>query len=261
MIINGFFPSVDSVHEACIENILKIIDDRTHKKEKIVIFIDIDDTLICPKSKTFLDKKTKHLIDDIKKQKHTIKNFPALLSQWRLSRKVRLVNADWLPALERLKKKFKVFGLTKMDTGKFGYIDSVEKWRFNELQKLGIIFSEANLKHLNSQTAKKNNEATFFKGIFFTGDLSKSKTLEKFEFYIQNFDCIVLIDDRKENIHDVQSYCVQKGKSFLGIHYMGMCLIEEKQDLEVYNVQKEYLITKEIWLEDDAVIKQIIPYP
>ena len=53
-----------------------------------------------------------------------------------------LIDDSWPEVMTSLKKGYQVFGLTKMNTGEFGNIKSMEEWRFNELQSLNISFSQ-----------------------------------------------------------------------------------------------------------------------
>src|SRR5688572_11946307 len=63
--------------------------------QNAIIFIDIDDTVITPISKTFRKAPYNKLIDDIKKNKHHYKNYEEIVSNWRLQRKVMLLDANW----------------------------------------------------------------------------------------------------------------------------------------------------------------------
>ena len=119
---------------------------------------------ITPISKTFRKLPYNKLIDDIKKDKNKYKNYEEIISNWRLQRRVMLIDSDWSDILLALKKQYRVYGLTKMDTGKCGNIHSMEEWRYNELQSLGITFSDD---HTIPQGSI--NDASFYKGLFITG--------------------------------------------------------------------------------------------
>jgi hypothetical protein len=99
----------------------------------ITIFIDVDDTLITPRSKTFRAAPYNKLIDEIKANKHLYNNYETIVSNWRLQRQSMLLDEAWPEVLQKLKQKFPVFALTKMDVGSFGNIPSMEQWRYNEL--------------------------------------------------------------------------------------------------------------------------------
>lgn len=108
---------------------------------KSIILIDIDDTIITPVSKAFRTLPHNKMIDEIKKNKENYDNYEAIVSNWRLQRKAMLIDRDWPKLILKLKQESEVYGLTKMDTGRFGNIESVEDWRYKELKSLGITFS------------------------------------------------------------------------------------------------------------------------
>jgi hypothetical protein len=209
------------------------------------VFADIDDTFITPSSKTFRAPPYNKLIDVIKKNKDKYANYQEIVSNWRLQRKVMLIDNDWPLILEMLKAKHKVYGLTKMDTGKFGNIESMEKWRYQELRSLGIEFSD------NTELPESINGAAFYKGIFITGDNSKSQTLSYYLKYLQP-QTIVLIDDRQEHLEDIEKFCQKHAIAFKGILFNGLEKFKDKPDPAVALFQRQYLIKHAQWLEDDV---------
>nr|WP_238528399.1 DUF2608 domain-containing protein [Rickettsia honei] len=142
------------------------------------IFIDVDDTLITPKSKTFKQPPYNQIIDRIKENKSSYDNYEEIISNWRLQRKVILIDEEWVEVINKLKEKFSVYGLTQMNTGAFGNIPSMQDWRYKELKELGIEFSD-NEKLVIYNSGQKD-DAISYKGIFITGNHSKSGTLSKF---------------------------------------------------------------------------------
>ncbi|WP_419234726.1 DUF2608 domain-containing protein [Rickettsia endosymbiont of Nabis limbatus] len=182
------------------------------------IFLDVDDTIITPQSVTFRKPPYNQMIDRIKANKNNYDNFEEIISNWRLQRKVMLIDEEWVQVLNTLKNDYSVYAITQINTGQSGNIDSVEDWRYKELKSSGIEFS-GNEKLTNSGSTKKD-DAVFYKGIFITGNHSKSGTLAKFSKDLQaNF--IVFVDDRKDHLKDVKEYCEKNKIGFLGICLMG----------------------------------------
>lgn len=210
--------------------------------EETVIFIDIDDTLITPKSSSFRIKGDElNLIDEIKRDKHLYPNYKQIISNWRLAREVILVENAWPEFIIILKKKYKVFALTKMDTGEFGNIKSMEEWRYNELQKFGIEFS--NISGISDN---------YYQGIFMTGSYLKSQIIEK---YLTSFKPthIIFIDDKEEYIEDVANFCSKTIIPFTAILYRGVDRLSGKFDPEIKRMQLQYLIKEAKWLEDEQI--------
>ncbi|MCP5369945.1 MAG: DUF2608 domain-containing protein [Rickettsiaceae bacterium] len=214
----------------------------------IVIFVDIDNTIITPLSKTFRSTAHNKLIDEIKQNKAKYKNYEAIISNWRLQRKVMLTDKDWPQILTDLKQRYDVYGLTKIDTGKFGNIESMEMWRYLELKDLGIEFTTNNT--IPEETIQGSS---FYRGIFITGENSKSATISHYAKYI-NLDNIVVIDDRKEHLDDIEKFCEANSIKFLGILFNGLEQYREEIDYNAAQFQKNYLIKNAKWLEDDEVI-------
>jgi len=227
----------------------------TPLSEGAVIFIDVDDTLITPKSKVFhWESPHRFLIDDLKKNRDKISNFEEVLSHWRLQRETMLVSDEWPTFVNTLKEKCSVYALTKMETGMIGAIPSMEQWRYSELTHKGISFTPS-FKGVSKSVLRDNppisSSITFFHGIFITGSHTKGDVLDIF-FETQTPTQVVLIDDREEHLQDAKEACARHGIPFLGIFFKGMDLISGLPDPNIAIFQKEHLLTHAEWLEDEA---------
>jgi len=223
-------------------------------QKKAVIFIDVDDTLITPESKVFRSKSPfRTIIDQIKKQGDKIPNVETILSHWRLQRKVTLVSEKWPSFIERLKKNYSVYALTKLETGKVGAIPSMEKWRYEELKEKGITFT-LSCPGISEGVLVENSSApypaTFYKGIFITGSFNKSDVLAAF-IKTQRPPQVVLIDDRLEFLEDAIEECNRQSLHFLGILFRGVDLIPGDPDPKIATFQHQYLLDHAQWIEDD----------
>jgi hypothetical protein len=65
---------------------------------------------------------------------------------------------------------------------------------------------------------------------------------------------IILVDDRIEHLLDVQDFCQRQQLDFTGILYRGLEQLSELPDPHVAQFQKQYLLEKAQWLEDDAAL-------
>jgi hypothetical protein len=175
-----------------------------NNKQNTLLLLDVDDTIITTV------KRFSHNLDKLKELRNN--GFVRrdlcedLISSWRLERKVVLTDKGWPEFFINTKK---VYGLTKMDVGKFGLIESVEIWRYNELKSLGVNFTSCSpidsLDH--SEPLRLDiDDSTFFKGIFFTGNASKGSVVKKI---LNNgkYDSVVFVDDKPEQLHDVTTVC------------------------------------------------------
>lgn len=209
-----------------------------------IIFLDIDDTIITPISKTFRKPPYNQLIDEIKNNKDSYPNYETLVSHWRLQRKTMLVDPAWPQTLAQLKQSYRVYGLSKIDSGTFGAIASMELWRHQELKALGIEFSEA------PSTPDSIQDTSFYKGLLITGKNSKSQTLAYYLPYLKA-KTFVVVDDKEENLEDIRLWCNAQDIGFVGILFKGLEALETNVDPHIALLQKRYLIDHVQWLEDD----------
>ena len=243
-----FFPRSTIVSALSAAEVFEYI---TPFKESTLIFFDVDDTLITPQSKTFKSAPYNKMMDRIKSNKEQFPNFKEILSNWRLQRSVMLVDNEWPKIINLLKKPYPVYGLTKINTGKFGNIKSVEEWRHQELLSLGIEFSQSN-QFLNDNRIKRPDTPTYHNGIFITGSFNKRQTLQLFWKNIPTPKNIIFIDDKKTYLEEVKQFCKERGCNFLGIHFKGVSTLAITPDPKLAAFQEKHLIEYAEWLEDDA---------
>jgi hypothetical protein len=247
--LNNFsLASMQSVHK--ISQLDQISTHLENMDKDVIIFVDIDDTIIIPKSSTFAAPPFNKIIDNIKENEEFYPDYAEIISSWRQQRQIMLLDKEWPKFIEMLKKKFKVFALTSLSVSQFGKITSMEKWRHQELTNLGINFSQLDL-----EDVKFKNGASYYKGIFFTGDNTKSKTIDIFKTYLSS-NTYMLIDDRSKHIDDLYKYCQDKNLSYVGLHYTGPTK-HSKPDPRIHAIQLNYLINKYIWLEDQQALEKI----
>jgi len=216
-----------------------------------VVFLDIDDTVITPVSTTFRAPPYNGMVDEIKSNKDKYSNYVEIVSNWRLQRKVMLVDPQWPAVIEGLKKHRPIYALTKMDSGVFGNIESMEEWRFKEVASLGVKFSDnPNIPY------KKQGPAgpTFYKGILLTGSASKGQALQAYHEDIA-MKFMVMVDDRMDYLADIMGYCQANGVGFLGVFFKGVALLPGAPDPDVAEYQRQHLLQHAQWLEDDEAAR------
>ena len=98
----------------------------------------------------------------------------------------------------------------------------------------------------------QNDDAIFYKGIFITGNHSKSGTLSKFSKDLNLKDYfIVFVDDREKHVEDIGNYCKNNNIGFLGILFDGLKNLKGIPDPKLAEFQESYLIENAKWLEDE----------
>ena len=246
---NSKIIQVDNVHQ-----FLRSLNDLPRDA---VIMVDVDDTLIRPSSKFFNKIPYKTLIDEIKRDKDTYPHYEMLLSNWRLQRKIMLVDEAWPSALAELKRRYRVYGLTKIDTGKYVAIPSMEEWRYQELKGFGLTFRHDTIleKYHYRTDLHFTNKPLFYQGIFMTGSASKSQTIALYK-QILTTSYVVVIDDRIEHLRDIEEYCRQARLSFLGVHFTAVQTAvdgtaQDDAGSKIADFQKKHFLEQGEWLEDD----------
>lgn len=233
----------------------QIEEIRPHIPPNATVFVDVDDTLITPASLAFaFGSPVRTMIDELKAKRDQFPDYEDILSHWRLNRSVRLVEEGWPLYLAELRRRQSVFGLTQMDTGRLGGIPSMEKWRAEELARLGLTFTEEEGQEpqvLVECTVEKPCPGTVYKGIFITGSHTKGAVIQAF-FARYRVESLVLIDDRLHHLDDVGAICREAHIPFKGLLYKGVEGIAGTPDLAVAAFQKQQLFEQKQWLEDKA---------
>jgi hypothetical protein len=252
--------STDMVNSSGIH--LKIIEAKTAKDtfalmqnipKNATIFLDIDDTIIAPISSSFRIHHSKNFIDDMKAHEEDYENIEEILSNWRLQRRIMIIDNDWVDIVNNLKISYPVYGLTKMDSGSFGKISSMEKWREEELRSLGLVFTDNELAQDLKIDAGYDTNPIFYGGILFVGKASKGEAIRLFD-EVLSVKFVVLVDDRLDHLQNVEGFCKKKGIGFLGIHFTGAQFLPGTYDSKLSAFQKQYLIEHGKWLEDAEAI-------
>ncbi len=256
-----------SIKECVNVQDIKILINNLKIEESHHLFylLDVDDTLFRPKSKAFHYAPSCQMIDRLKAKLKTAtalkekEDIISTISQWRLQRQTELLDENWPQFIDTQTKKHTVLALTKMDTHMFGAISSVQEWRFNELKQFNIHFSMPTYLH-------ENNEAVFYKGVILTGKLTKAHSLEVFWQTILDKAIdkntkkpfVILVDDRYENLTELQQWCSTKSLPFLGIHYLQHPTVGTNADTsfnqDLAQFQEQWLLEHDEWLEDDIAL-------
>lgn len=210
-----------------VSSVKEITNNLEKISGKVLYLFDIDNTIITTKSNfgPNIDK-----LKEVKKNHNDQSQIENLISQWRLSREVILTDNEWPHLLKTIEKPY---ALTKMDVGRFGEIPSMENWRNNELATLGIKFSP--ICPIDGEIYTEPEEigvdnSTFFNGIFYTGNALKGDVVKKI-LTSHNYDSVVFVDDRPDQLEDVGGACEK-----LGVKYLPMQFIIEKQDYPIQSL-------------------------
>lgn len=183
------------------------------------LVVDVDNTLIMPEDAIFQSNSPdKNFVDELKKQNPS--NLATNLSKWRLKRKVKFVENGWSEILQTAHDKgVMVYALTQMDTGTYGVIESMEKWRATELKTMNLVFTNYANKEVET-LLPDDRAATIYQGIMFTGSYTKAEVLAAFMAkHASKPKCLVFVDDRLEQVELIENWCLQNSIEVTSCHY------------------------------------------
>jgi|GEM_PF-1661313 phosphoglycolate phosphatase-like HAD superfamily hydrolase len=248
----------------------EVYDDLLPEDHQSWLLLDVDGTLIHPKDSVFRAPKELNpfpeIIDDFKNQAkksgpEQTQLFQQFLGAFRLHRDVELVDPLWLEILKQYQESEQtVLALTKMDTGSFGSIESVEEWRLTELNNLGVSFYPNTPRDKAEILIEEKhvNAATLYQGALFTGGHSKSQTLDAL---IQRRNTkpekIRFVDDRLEQILDLQTYCESQNILFKGFHFLQASNLPHSYCGQRAALQKQTFVEEGIWLSDEKADQKL----
>ncbi len=244
---------------------LNPVEEAIEQIDKGALFVfDIEGVLITCSDPTFHDFNKEHfekVCSDYKKIV-SAEDYERLYSIVMKSREVEIVDGRIYALLDRLaQKKIHTIGLTHSATGRLGEIESVESWRLQELQRLGINFEMLSpfSKETMFQKLQGPEGAPHIKnGVIFTAKLDKQKVLkEAFKLLDVRPKSVLFIDDRMDNILAFQAFCKKLKIPFQGFHYTAVCARPKKHvDEKLIELQLNILFKDGRWvsLEEAAEI-------
>lgn len=228
-------------HEIILENL------QTIHKNTIVVF-DCDDTLIRFKDAVLQSKNDKFIQKRLLTSKTKDESFLRKKGTVLLNAERTLVHHKLPEIVKNIQNNAKTLVITAAKEQNCGVIRSVIDWRIDDLKKFGFYFGES-WPNLHKKELKKG--IWFDQGIVFSNGIPKSKAFQMFleysEFTPQK---VVFIDDKRENVEDMKTFCQKKGFEFLGVHYIEAFKNESRFSEEIATFQLNYLQKHDIWLGD-----------
>ena len=246
-IINSY-----SITSAEIKEIEEWVDKDT------LIFIEIDNTLMIPKSLMFSRNSNPYslFIENLIAYGKRIPSYNKSVAKWYEQRRVKLVEDDWVDLINRLKAKTNaVYGLCSMPI----HLINIEEKRYNEAKDLKVIFSDTINKQDDMLIGKKEGWPThFYKGILFTGALDKSKALLEFLRVSSNVPPkMLVITSITHEAKNIERALRIFNMDYRVIFYSGAKEIVGIPNAAIAQLQQRELIENNRWLEDDAAAQQL----
>ncbi|MCC8417756.1 MAG: DUF2608 domain-containing protein [Rickettsia endosymbiont of Bryobia graminum] len=244
-----------SINSITIKNLLPQIGKSS------LVLINIDNTIITPKSKMFSYKSPyKGFISELNATNKYNSTANQIIVNLILNRQVVLVEEDWPNFIKKLEEKGAVvFGFTKIEPI-FRKIEDFKQRQYQQLSKLGIKFTDKfNDKDIFNFDDNDKNSPSFYHGIIFTDILSNAVALKNFINIKNNFsfDNIIVFSNEKSELMEISNIFSSIEVNYYGIEYLAVTEKNEAPDVDIVKFQRNMLLQTGQWLEDEAA-KELI---
>lgn len=244
------FITTYSVNSSTVQKIEEWIDKDT------IILIELDDTLIMPKSKMFSFDSNPYrmFLSNLVKLGEKSPTYTKAAANWYGQRKVRLVEEGWVDFISRVRAKgAKIYGICSMPL----YLLNIEEKRLKELNELGIIF-DSKINNSEEIVIKKEFPwfSRFHKGIIYNGPYSKHETiLDLFKVANLSPEKLLSFGNIKYEVELVDKALRRFNMYFKSVLYLGSREVTGRPHTEIVKFQQRQLIEKGKWYEDDEASK------
>lgn len=243
-----------------------IIEAIAQSSEDTLVIVDVDDVLIKANDQ-ILQLAHKPELNKIiagLAQKYPLSRIQELTSIVMLQYQNSLIDPKIKDVFQLLNdKNIKFIALTAADTGKLGYIASIEDWRIQSLKNFGFDFSSSfpDLQPITFENLPSTKNparfATYKTGILFSSDVPKGEVLKAFLAYAKSqFKQIIFVDDLRKNLDSVETFCNEVGIAYQGFEYTANAVSSPLNEERV-KLQIDTLINEGKWLSDIEADKNI----
>lgn len=227
--------------------------------DQALVVFDVDYTLLAPKDAVLGPLGETHLTEFKKNVIASSGDWEILASKVLLNSQDSLIDHEVLDLIEKLKeKKIRTIALTAMPTGDLGLIPSMEDWRIEQLNKLGIRFdwSFPTLPPMLFEQFQggKYSPPSFKNGVICSSRQPKGKVLLEFLKYAQFTPSkVVFLDDRMDYIESMELELGKQGIPLISFHYLAISSLFDELDEEIAAYQLSHLLQHGEWLSDEEV--------
>lgn len=236
------------VHE--IDSFINISDVSTKSGEEQLILLDVDYVITVPMSHVLRPCGQHYITHFLNRFNHNegLKN--QIINGLLKTRKDVLVEpyfTEWVK--KSASGKNHILAITSFPVSESVPDVANEKVRYDQLASLGIDFKAYAL-----AANKKCDKFDLYNGILFAKNGQKGEALSQFLQHIKIApQRIVFIDDRLDNLQDVERFCAIRGIPFVGYWYHGAEKLPCQLEKIIYQSQFNYLEKYHIWLEEDDI--------
>lgn len=252
------------IETSTVDEVEKAIEDAD---QSTLVLFDVDETLILA-ADPILRPAARGIFNELAKK--TIKN-PELVPPGTYEEhyflglilfhiQYALVDPKIIPLIESLQsKQIKTIAFTKLFTGPFGKIPSLEDWRIAHLRKLDIDFRCA-FPHLFVKEVpgigNEGKSALFKEGVLFANAHDKGPVLSAF---LKELDWapkkVIFVDNRLDYLESVEEALEGTGIDYLGLHYTAVEYQTVDIDKRLAEYQLMHLLQHGVWLSEEEALE------
>ncbi|QQR48952.1 DUF2608 domain-containing protein [bacterium] len=245
------FPQVYSIND--------IQDELAQADSSTFVFFDCDDTLI-----TASDFLPRTFVLPLPLKILTLIKHPSLFLDPKAGENLFSIMLEKAPrkltepALADVIKKLHtqgahVLGITGMETGKFGVIESMPAWRATMLKDFGIVLSNEFENITFDQLPRyRNNAPVLYNGLICCNQQAKGTLIGAFlDHFKLRPSTIVLVDDSHEELVSLQEECTRRHIKAICYHYKATSHAQHKP-FRLWHALKQidHLFEHHAWLAD-----------
>jgi len=251
------FSGIASIDAPEIQELLKKVDKDT------LVLININDTIITPKSKMFRYNNNfyRTFIEDL----YAISSYhsaaeTAIANIW-TQRQMMLVEPNWPAFITQLKATgAMVFGFVKIPPA-CKLVKDFEEWQHNQIQQFKINFtSKINGKEIIKFDPTDFKSPSFYKGIIFTNAPTKAYILREF-IEITRIEPlkIIIFENTKQELKEIDKFLTTVNVDYFAIEYTAAAQILGSPKAEVGKFQIKTVTNSGKWLEDEVAEAIVFP--
>lgn len=220
--------SANTAFRNMLQEIESLSEIKLPKDKSVYLLLDVDQTLINPNcyiaNPNFKHRKIFDALKKLSKEGIISDAYTQnILAVFRKHRPEILIEENWPDFINETKNlKHTVLALTCLPTGNFiGLNSTIEKWRYDILNNLGINFS--NTVENTKLTTEENNYISLYQGIIQTGKYNKNEALKAYLKHSKaKPEAIYFVDDKIDYLQEVENLTQEYKIEFSGYLYQGL---------------------------------------
>lgn len=191
-----------------------------------LITFDVDNTVIMPANPAQFSYNFSNV--PLSAKIYALFRYPSLITNYEYATSLLFAQSQRkvteplvIAIINKLKDQCIVLGLTSMESGHWGIIESMPEWRYQMLTSMGIIFSGVLDQVFDTLPRRRGTCPILYKGILCTNQEPKGLVLDAYINSLANPpQTVIAFDDDYDALSSIEQMCKKRGIAFQGYHYI-----------------------------------------